>query len=95
MAEQTKSKQSDKSSSQSSNKSNGQSSNENSSATSERVQKIAQSAASTGQDMAEHYVTEPAKDLVTLAKDFVKKKPDVAAMWCFGLGLIVGWKLKP
>ncbi len=29
-----------------------------------------------------------------LAKQYVKDKPDIAAMWCFGLGVIVGWKLR-
>lgn len=90
MAQQT---QKNKETKQSNENTNSQS--EKSTGTNERVQQLAQSAANTGQDMAEHYVTEPAKDMVTLVKDFVKKKPDVAAMWCFGLGVIVGWKLKP
>ena len=43
----------------------------------------------------EHYVTEPAKDLFSLAKAYAKDKPEVAAVWAFGLGVIVGWKIKP
>lgn len=42
----------------------------------------------------EHFVTEPASDLFTVLKDYAHRKPEVAAMWCFGLGLIVGWKLR-
>ncbi|QDS94472.1 hypothetical protein FF011L_32510 [Roseimaritima multifibrata] len=57
--------------------------------------RAAQSAVETSQDYAEHYVAEPAKDLFSLAKEYAKEKPDVAAMWAFGLGIIVGWKLKP
>lgn len=46
-------------------------------------------------DAAQHYVREPANDLLGLAKDYAREKPDVAAMWCFALGVLVGWKLKP
>ncbi len=47
-----------------------------------------------GQIAAKHYVAEPAKDLVTLLKEYAQEKPDVAACWCFGLGVLVGWKLR-
>ncbi|MGB7347211.1 MAG: hypothetical protein WBD20_23515 [Pirellulaceae bacterium] len=46
-------------------------------------------------EFKDHYVAEPAKDLLSLAKDYAKDKPEVAAVWAFGLGLIVGWKIKP
>lgn len=55
----------------------------------------AHSAADHGQDAARHYLREPAADIVALLRDYAREKPDVAAMWCFGLGIIVGWKLKP
>jgi hypothetical protein len=42
----------------------------------------------------QHYVAEPAKDLFTLLRDYAKDKPDVAAMWAFGIGVLVGWKLR-
>jgi hypothetical protein len=41
-----------------------------------------------------HYVAEPAQDLASQLIVYAKRKPDVAAMWCFGLGVIVGWKLR-
>ncbi len=44
---------------------------------------------------ARHFVSEPAMDLLSLIKDYARDKPDVAACWCFGLGVLVGWKLKP
>lgn len=53
------------------------------------------SAADHGRDAARHYLREPASDIVTLLRDYAKEKPDVAALWCFSLGIIVGWKLKP
>lgn len=46
------------------------------------------------QQAGQHFVAEPAQDLFSVLKDYAHKKPDVAAMWCFGLGLIIGWKLR-
>lgn len=55
----------------------------------------AHSAADHGQDAARHFIREPAADVVALLREYARQKPDVAALWCFGLGIIVGWKLKP
>lgn len=57
--------------------------------------RAAHSAADRGQEAARHYLREPAADIVSLLRDYAREKPDVAAIWCFGIGLIVGWKLKP
>jgi len=59
------------------------------------AQRVAESAADYGQHAAQHYVREPARDLIGLAKDYAKDHPDVAACWAFALGIVVGWKLKP
>ncbi|TWU01712.1 hypothetical protein [Neorhodopirellula pilleata] len=59
------------------------------------AERAATYAAQQGQVAARHYVAEPAKDLLTLMKEYAREKPDVAACWCFGLGILVGWKLKP
>lgn len=53
----------------------------------------AQSAGEMTQDYAQHYVAEPARDVFSLLRDYANEKPDVAALWCFGLGVLVGWKL--
>lgn len=37
----------------------------------------------------------PAHDLMDYVRRYAREKPDVAALWCFGLGVIVGWKAKP
>ena len=37
----------------------------------------------------------PADDVVQYLKDYARARPDVAALWCFGVGFILGWKLKP
>ena len=48
-----------------------------------------------GQEAARHYVREPASDVFSLLRDYAREKPDVAAAWCFFVGILVGWKLKP
>lgn len=57
--------------------------------------RVAAGAIDVGQDAARHYVKEPAQDLFSLAKSYARDNPDVAACWAFGLGVLVGWKLKP
>ena len=32
---------------------------------------------------------------VTLAREYARQRPEVVAMWAFGIGFILGWKLKP
>jgi hypothetical protein len=27
-------------------------------------------------------------------RDYAREKPEIAALWCFGLGFVLGWKLK-
>jgi hypothetical protein len=33
--------------------------------------------------------------VVDYVKTYAKQNPDVAALWCFGIGFVLGWKLKP
>ena len=37
----------------------------------------------------------PSDDLLTYLRAYARERPDVAAMWCFGIGFVLGWKLKP
>lgn len=46
------------------------------------------------QTYGSQYVAEPARDLGSILRDYAHDKPDVAALWCFGIGLVVGWKLR-
>lgn len=66
---------------------------------SEHARTTAERAASTAgvaaQDAARHFVREPAQDLFSLAKQYSRENPDVAACWAFAFGIVVGWKLKP
>lgn len=38
---------------------------------------------------------QPAQDIVDYLKQYARERPEVAALWCFGVGFILGWKLKP
>lgn len=37
----------------------------------------------------------PADDVVNYVKSYARQNPGTAALWCFGVGFIIGWKLKP
>lgn len=37
----------------------------------------------------------PVEDVCHYVEEYARRYPDRAAMWCFGLGFLVGWKLKP
>ena len=39
--------------------------------------------------------TEVAADVLDYLKEYAREKPEVAALWCLGIGFILGWKLKP
>ena len=36
-----------------------------------------------------------ARDLSTYFRNYARERPDVVALWCFGVGFVLGWKLKP
>ena len=35
------------------------------------------------------------RDFVEYLRDYAREKPEVVALWAFGIGFILGWKLKP
>lgn len=37
----------------------------------------------------------PSEDFVDYLKAYAKAKPEAAALWCVGVGFVLGWKLKP
>ena len=47
------------------------------------------SAAQTGAHM------QPTQDLVEYFRDYARERPEVVALWCLGIGFVLGWKLKP
>ena len=38
---------------------------------------------------------QPGQDLVKYLTQYARERPEVTALWCFGLGFVLGWKLKP
>ncbi len=47
------------------------------------------------QSVSQDSPPELGRDLVDYLTAYAKDHPEVAALWCFGIGFIVGWKLKP
>ena len=35
------------------------------------------------------------EDLMGYFQEYTRRKPEVVAMWGFGIGFVLGWKLKP
>lgn len=35
------------------------------------------------------------KDLMYFLKAYAENNPAAAALWCFGVGFVLGWRLKP
>lgn len=38
---------------------------------------------------------QPVDDITEYVKAYAQQNPGTAALWCFGIGFVVGWKLKP
>jgi hypothetical protein len=36
-----------------------------------------------------------ADDLLNSLRQYVREKPESAALWALGIGFVLGWKLKP
>jgi len=45
-------------------------------------------------DLAEENEGQP-RDLLTHLKKYASENPAEAALWCFGVGFVLGWRLKP
>jgi hypothetical protein len=37
----------------------------------------------------------PGKDMIDYFREYAREKPEVVALWCLGIGFVLGWKLKP
>jgi len=37
----------------------------------------------------------PSSDLVEYFRQYARERPEVVALWCLGIGFVLGWKLKP
>jgi hypothetical protein len=34
-------------------------------------------------------------DSLTYLREYAREKPETTALWCLGIGFVLGWKLKP
>jgi hypothetical protein len=34
-------------------------------------------------------------DSVAYLREYAREKPETTALWCLGIGFVLGWKLKP
>lgn len=37
----------------------------------------------------------PTGEVLEYLRDYARENPEMAAMWCFGIGFVLGWRLKP
>ena len=37
----------------------------------------------------------PLDDMIEYLREYARERPEVVALTCFGVGFILGWKLKP
>lgn len=37
---------------------------------------------------------EMGRDMVHYLREYARENPETAALWCFGIGFVLGWKLK-
>lgn len=35
------------------------------------------------------------EDLIAYFKEYARERPDICALTCFGVGFVLGWRLKP
>jgi len=61
---------------------------------SERSEGMQRSQSQRGGGQAENAM-QPFDDLYQYFQEYAKERPDVVALWCFGIGFVLGWKLKP
>jgi hypothetical protein len=46
-------------------------------------------------DFREQRPAKLGRDLAEYFQEYARDNPGTAALWCFGIGFILGWKLKP
>lgn len=34
-------------------------------------------------------------DIGNYLQSYARERPEIAALWCFGIGFVLGWRLKP
>jgi len=42
-----------------------------------------------------HLRKHPTQDLTQYCREYARENPEIVALWCFGVGFVLGWRLKP
>lgn len=45
-------------------------------------------------DLRDIEPAEMGRDAVQYLREYARENPEAAALWCFGIGFVLGWKLK-
>jgi hypothetical protein len=45
-------------------------------------------------DLRDLEPAEVGRDIVQYLREYARENPESAALWCFGIGFVLGWKLK-
>jgi len=45
-------------------------------------------------NMSQQEPMEIGREIVDHLRDYARENPVAAALWCFGIGFVLGWKLK-
>lgn len=46
-------------------------------------------------DLTDDLPPELSEQVVDLLADYARRSPGAVALWCFGIGFVLGWRLKP
>lgn len=46
------------------------------------------------EDLREMEPMEVGRDMVQYLREYARDNPESAALWCFGIGFVLGWKMK-
>ena len=52
-------------------------------------------AADTSRSAGRTKEVQPVNDLLEHLREYAKERPVTVALWCLGIGFVLGWKLKP
>jgi hypothetical protein len=45
-------------------------------------------------DLSDIEPMEIGRDVIEYLREYARENPEAAALWCFGIGFVLGWKLK-
>jgi hypothetical protein len=46
-------------------------------------------------DKGSSELTQQGGEMLEYLRDYARENPEMAAVWCFGIGFVLGWRLKP